>query len=39
MNFEHMPELSWRVGYPMALGMMVVSAAVPYGWFRRKGWL
>jgi magnesium transporter len=39
MNFEHMPELSWRIGYPMALGMMVISAVVPYCWFKRKGWL
>lgn len=39
MNFEHMPELSWRIGYPLALGMMVVSAVVPYCWFKRKGWL
>jgi magnesium transporter len=39
MNFEHMPELSWRIGYPMALAMMVVSAVVPYCWFKRKGWL
>lgn len=39
MNFEHMPELSWRIGYPLALGLMVVSAVVPYCWFKRKGWL
>jgi magnesium transporter len=39
MNFEHMPELRWVFGYPMAIGMMIVSAIIPYLWFRRKGWL
>ncbi len=39
MNFKHMPELSWVSGYPMALGMMVVSAVIPFIYFRRKGWL
>ncbi|WAJ26311.1 magnesium transporter CorA family protein [Antarcticirhabdus aurantiaca] len=39
MNFEHMPELSWRVGYPLALVMMIVSAIIPFWWFKRKGWL
>jgi magnesium transporter len=39
MNFQHMPELGWRLGYPMALAMMVVSAILPYALFRRKGWL
>jgi magnesium transporter len=36
MNFVHMPELQWPYGYPMALGMMVVSALVPYLFFRWK---
>jgi len=39
MNFRSMPELEWVGGYPMALGMMVVSLAVPILYFRRKGWL
>lgn len=39
MNFEHMPELEWVAGYPMALCLMVASAVVPYLWFRKKGWL
>lgn len=39
MNFEHMPELSWRLGYPFALGLMVVSAILPYAYFKRRGWL
>jgi len=39
MNFEHMPELSWTWGYPLALLLMVLSAVLPYVWFKRKGWL
>jgi magnesium transporter len=39
MNFHHMPELDWFWGYPMALGLMVISALLPYLYFRRKGWL
>jgi magnesium transporter len=39
MNFRHMPELSWWFGYPMALGMMALSAAALYVIFKRKEWL
>ncbi len=39
MNFRHMPELDWAWGYPAALVLMVVSAAIPFVYFRRKGWL
>jgi magnesium transporter len=39
MNFAHMPELAWTWGYPMALGLMVLSALVPYLLFRWKKWL
>lgn len=39
MNFTFMPELQWLFGYPMAILMMVVSAAIPFLWFKRKGWL
>jgi magnesium transporter len=39
MNFVHMPELSWKLGYPMALGMIVVVGLVLAWIFRRKGWL
>ena len=39
MNFVHMPELEKPFGYPMALGMMVLSAVLPYLWFKKKGWL
>ena len=39
MNFEQMPELKWLLGYPWAIGLMILSAILPYLWFRRKGWL
>jgi magnesium transporter len=39
MNFEHMPELGWRLGYGWALGLMVVSAGGLWVYFKRKGWL
>ena len=38
MNFEHMPELTWPLGYPMALILMVLSSAIPLMWFKRRGW-
>ena len=39
MNFQVMPELGWHLGYPMAVGFMVLSAAVTYAVFRWKKWL
>ncbi|MBI2969445.1 MAG: magnesium/cobalt transporter CorA [Gammaproteobacteria bacterium] len=39
MNFRLMPELDWLLGYPMALGLMVLAALAPYWYFKRKGWL
>lgn len=39
MNFEYMPELSRRWGYPTVMMMMVVVVVVIYIWFRRKKWL
>jgi magnesium transporter len=39
MNFELMPELRWTFGYPLALLAMVISAVLPYFFFKRKGWL
>ena len=38
MNFEHMPELHWLWGYPLALLLMVASGLAPFLWFRKKGW-
>lgn len=39
MNFDIMPELKWVAGYPLALGLMAVSAVLPFWYFRRRGWL
>ena len=39
MNFEVMPELDWQFGYPVAIGLMVLSAVLPLWYFKRKGWL
>jgi magnesium transporter len=39
MNFEHMPELGWRFGYPLALGVMAAVCLFLYTSFRRAGWL
>lgn len=39
MNFESMPELSLPYGYPIALGVMAVSAVLPFLYFKRRGWL
>ena len=39
MNFDVMPELRWAYGYPFAICLMVISAVLPYLFFRRKGWL
>jgi magnesium transporter len=39
MNFRHMPELNWLYGYPFALALMMLSAVLPYWFFKRRGWL
>lgn len=39
MNFEFMPELKWHFGYPFAITMMIVSALLPYQYFKMKKWL
>ncbi|EKF74041.1 Mg2+/Co2+ transporter [Alcanivorax hongdengensis A-11-3] len=39
MNFQVMPELHLYFGYPMALGLMILSGIAPYWYFKRKGWL
>ena len=39
MNFKFMPELDWSFGYPVAILLMGVSVAVPFAYFKRKGWL
>jgi magnesium transporter len=39
MNFKHMPELDWALGYPIALGVMVAIDLYLFVRFRRAGWL
>jgi magnesium transporter len=39
MNFKHMPELDWGVGYPGALMLMLVICTILYYRFKRAGWL
>ena len=39
MNFKHMPELDWTVGYPLALILMLVAAILPYLFFKWRRWL
>lgn len=39
MNFEHMPELKWRFGYPLALCIVISTCSYLYYRFRKSGWL
>jgi magnesium transporter len=39
MNFEHMPELKWTFGYPLAVGVMLVLCVGLFRYFKRVGWL
>jgi magnesium transporter len=39
MNFEHMPELKWPIGYPLSIAMMVGIDAVLFSRFRKAGWI
>lgn len=39
MNFDVMPELKWMLGYPFAILLMIISAVLPFLYFKRKGWL
>ena len=39
MNFEHMPELGWRFGYPLVLALIAVVCVSMYRSFKRRGWL
>ncbi len=39
MNFDHMPELDWRLGYPLALLLMLLVSLTLYLVFKRRGWL
>jgi magnesium transporter len=39
MNFDDMPELHWTLGYPFAIGLMIVASVVLYLVFKKRGWL
>jgi len=39
MNFVHMPELHWALGYPAAVALMLAAALALYITFKRRGWL
>jgi magnesium transporter len=39
MNFEHMPELEWRFGYPLVLSAMALACFLLYRNFKRRDWL
>ncbi len=39
MNFEHMPELGWALGYPFAIGLMLLGSTGLFILFRRREWL
>jgi magnesium transporter len=37
-NFDHMPELHWRLGYAYSWGLIGLLTLVQLWWFRRKRW-
>ena len=39
MNFRHMPELEWSLGYPFAVALIIASALIPFAWFKWRGWI
>ena len=39
MNFDHIPELGWRFGYPFALGLMLLFSLGLYQPFKRRRWI
>jgi len=39
MNFDFMPELRWKFGYPIVVGSLVVLTAILYRKFKKSGWL
>ena len=39
MNFDHMPELGWQLGYPFALALMAIGSGTLFVLFRRRDWL
>lgn len=39
MNFSYMPELNWKLGYPIAIILMILVGLAPYAYFKHKNWL
>jgi magnesium transporter len=39
MNFDHMPELHWTLGYPFAILLMLLLGGGLYTVFKRRSWL
>lgn len=39
MNFDAMPELHWALGYPLAVGLMVLLAVGLWAWFKKRHWM
>jgi magnesium transporter len=39
MNFKHMPELDWTLGYPLAILIMIAAAVAPFLYFKWRKWL
>jgi magnesium transporter len=39
MNFEHMPELGWHLGYPVAIALMIAIDGCLFYRLRKAGWL
>jgi magnesium transporter len=39
MNFDHMPELRWELGYPGVIAFMLLICSFLYFRFKRAGWL
>ncbi|MBB6625857.1 magnesium/cobalt transporter CorA [Nocardioides sp. KIGAM211] len=39
MNFQHMPELGWYLGYPMSLALMALTSGALWVFFKKSGWL
>lgn len=39
MNFDHMPELAWTIGYPIALASIFAVCFTLHRFFKRSGWL
>jgi magnesium transporter len=39
MNFRHMPELGWEIGYPLVVSAMALIDAILFWRFRKAGWI